>query len=85
MATANKLSEPGQFDLELANIITSEGVVVDLTASVVQVQFFESIESNSLTGYLVVQETVGLTNAGPLIGQEYLQILITTPSLKGKK
>ena len=85
MATANKLSEPGQFDLELANIITSEGVVVDLTASVVQVQFFESIESNSLTGYLVVQDTVGLTNVGPLIGQEYLQILITTPSLKGKK
>ena len=85
MTTSNKLSEPGQFDLELANIITSEGVVVDLTASVVQVQFFESIESNSITGYLIVQETVGLTNVGPLIGQEYLQILISTPSLKGKK
>ena len=85
MATANKLSEPGQFDVEIVNIITSEGVVIDLTESTIEINFFESIEANSLTGYIVLQDSVGATNIGPLIGQEYLQILISTPSLKGKK
>ena len=50
MATANKLSEPGQFDIEIVNIITSEGVVIDLTESTIEINFFESIEANSLTG-----------------------------------
>ena len=85
MTTTNKLSEPGQFDVETVNIITSEGVIIDLTESTIEINFFESIEANSVTGYIVVQDSVGATNIGPFIGQEYLQILISTPSLKGKK
>ena len=80
-----KLSEAGQFNFEVVNLITSEGNLTPVTDLTQQIEIYEDIQSNSITGYIFLQDTMGLTNIGPIIGQEYLQILITTPSLKGKK
>ena len=85
MASVKKLRQAGQFDLEIAKVITCEGTSIDIKDNVIEIQFSEDVESNSITGVIVFHETVGATNVGPLIGQEYLQILINTPSLKGKK
>ena len=40
-----KLSEPGQFDIEKAILITSEGVEVDLGKSISEIVLYESIEA----------------------------------------
>ena len=80
-----KLSEAGQFDLKKLVLTTSEGIEVDLSVSVNEIIFFEGIDSNSISGYINIFDTVGLNNAGPLIGMEYLQIVIATPSMKEKK
>ena len=87
MASVKKLRQPGQFDLEIAKVITCEGISIDLkeAAAVMEIEFSEDVGSNAILGFIVFHETVGATNVGPLIGQEYLQILINTPSLKGKK
>lgn len=85
MATTTKYQEPGQFDLQSATLITGEGTEVDLSNLVVQIEFYEDINANCVAGYIAIQDTVGLVNSAPIIGQEYLQILITTPSLTGQK
>lgn len=87
MVSVKKLRQPGQFDLEIARVITCEGISIDLkeAATVMEIEFSEDVGSNAILGFIVFHETVGATNVGPLIGQEYLQILINTPSLKGKK
>ncbi len=83
--STDKYQEPGQFDIKVVNLITGEGTEVDLKALVMGVQLYEDINANCIVGYITLQDTVGLTNAAPLIGQEYLQLHITTPSLSGKK
>jgi len=80
-----KLSEAGQFDLKKLVLTTSEGIEVDLSVSVNEIILFESIDSNSISGYINIFDTIGLNNAGPLIGMEYLQIVIATSSMKEKK
>lgn len=80
-----KLSEPGQFDIEKAILITSEGVEVDLGKSISEIVLYESIEANSITGHIAVFDTVGLSNIGPVVGMEYLKLVVGTSSLNNDK
>jgi len=82
---STKLTEPGQFDIQKLILITSEGVSVDLGKSVSEIVIYESIESNSIAGYIAIFDTVGLSNIGPVVGQEYLKLVISTPSLNKEK
>ena len=50
-----------------------------------EIVLYESIEANSITGHIAVFDTVGLSNIGPVVGQEYLKLVISTPSLNKEK
>lgn len=61
-----KLSEAGQFNFEVVNLITSEGNLTPVTDLTQQIEIYEDIQSNSITGYIFLQDTMGLTNIGPI-------------------
>lgn len=72
----------GDFNLATAEIITSAGAKINIESNIVQMDLFEDIESNSLAGEILLQDSAGFVSEGPIIGQEYLRLKIQTPSLR---
>ena len=81
---ANALQYPGQFEIEQIVLITSKNIEVDLSASVVALTLYEDIFSTTVTGELLIQDSVNLASTGPLIGQEYLKLKLRTPTFQDK-
>jgi len=78
------LNAVGDFELSKAELITSSGMVVDLSASIINITIFEDTTMSSLTGDILLQDSFALTSVGPIIGQEYLKLKIKTPSITDK-
>jgi len=72
----------GDFELVKAEIITSSGMVIDLSASILNITIFEDTSMTAVTGDILLQDSFALTSLGPIIGQEYLKLKIRTPSMK---
>ena len=75
------LSEAGQFEIEHCILLTSEGLEYDLSKSVAEIQFYESIYASAVSGSITLFDTFALSNIAPLIGQEYLRLKIRTPTI----
>jgi hypothetical protein len=78
----DKLNYAGDFSIEKAEIITSSGQIINISDNIVEINFYEDIFSVSITGDLVVVDTLNLVTNGPIIGQEQLQLRVTTPGFK---
>ena len=76
---AEGMTGAGDFIIEELVLITSNNLVVDLTASVVGLTLFESITDMCVSGTIAIQDSINLASYGPIIGQEYLHLKITTP------
>jgi len=79
------LTQAGQFVIEKATIFTSTGSEIPVHQSILEVSIYEDIYANSIYGELVIMNTIGLSSTGPVIGQEYLSIIISTPTLEDPK
>lgn len=77
----NALRFAGDVSIEKAVIITSRGVFQNITGQVLQVQVFEDIFAPFISGSLVIKDTLDLSNLFPLVGEEFLQLKISTPTL----
>lgn len=78
---ANFLRFAGDVNIEKAVITSSRGVYQDITGQLLQLQVFEDIFSPFISGSLVLKDTLDLSNLFPLIGEEYLQLRVSTPTL----
>ena len=76
------LQKAGDFKIDSAKIITSAGIEIDISASIIIITFFEDTGMMALSGNILMFDTVNLASIGPLIGQEYLKLKISTPSFK---
>ena len=74
----------GDFNLSKAEIITSSGLKLDISSSIINITFFEDIGQSAITGQILLQDPAGISSIGPIIGQEYLRLKIQTPTLKDK-
>ena len=79
---ANSLQYAGEFILERCELISSSGVAADISKVVVEINIFEDIFSNSLTGSIIITDTNNLADNMPIIGQEYISLKVVTPSLR---
>lgn len=77
---ADGINEAGDFKLEDARIKTTTGQIVNLTTSIIALTIFEDVESSAVTGTILLQDSIALTSIGPIIGQEYLYLKISTNS-----
>ena len=75
------LLRAGQYELQEAKIVSMNGTEVDLTLSLLSLTLFEDIFRFTISGVIVVQDSVNLSSMLPLIGQEYLILKISTPTL----
>jgi|TARA_R110000823_G_scaffold168705_2_gene301026 hypothetical protein len=74
----------GDFSIEEATLILSGGDELDISGVIVEIEFFESIDSPAISGIVTFVNTDGLSNLGPIIGQEFLKLKIKTPSYDEK-
>lgn len=77
----SNLQYAGEFELNELEIIASSGVTISLLKACLEINIYESIFSNSLTGNITVVDTNDLAQNMPFIGQEQLLLKISTPSL----
>ena len=74
----------GEFIIEELKLVTTTGLVVDLIGSVMGLTLFEDIFSMTVSGTIAIADSVNLASYGPLLGQEYLHLKISTPNFYDK-
>lgn len=77
----NTLQFAGDVFIEKLVVTTSAGKYQDITNQVIGIQIFEDIFSPFITGSLVIKDSLDLVNMFPLVGEERLDMKITTPAL----
>ena len=79
-----KLERAGQFVLDKCTIHTSSGNFYDLKEGghVNSIEFHEGVTSPYVHGTILFNNQGGLSNIGPIIGQETLELIIRTPSIE---
>jgi hypothetical protein len=85
MKSSTPIRFAGDVSIDKAIIITPSGFYQDIAAQVINVQIYEDIFSPFITGSLIVKESLDLVNLFPFIGEEFLDIQISTPTLENKK
>ena len=80
---AETLQFAGEFRLDACELISSSGITVDISKIIAEINIFEDIFSNALTGSIIITDTNNLIDNMPIIGQEYISLKITTPGLDG--
>ena len=79
---AKGLQTAGEFIIEELKLVTTSGLEVDLTTSVIGLTLFEDIFSMTISGTVAIADSVNLASYGPLLGQEYLHLKISTLTFK---
>lgn len=82
MQSTEQLRFAGDVSIDKVQIITQKGFYQDITAQILTIQFYEDIFSPFITGSIILKESLDLANLFPFIGEEYVDIEITTPTLK---
>mgnify|MGYP006186270135 FL=1 len=75
---ANSIQFAGEFILDKCELISSAGISADLSKIIAEINIFEDIFSNALTGSIIITDTNNLVDNMPIIGQEYISLKITT-------
>ena len=79
---AKGLQTAGEFKLDQLKLVTTSGLQVDLTTSVMGLSLYEDMFSMTISGTVAIADSVNLASYGPLLGQEYLHLKISTPTFK---
>ena len=77
----DKISTPGDVNLITAVIITLGGSTIDVSAMIGDLTLYEDIFSNTMSGYIMLEDSLDLINSIPLVGQEQFVVELTTPTL----
>ena len=75
---AKGIQTAGEFNIEELKLVTTSGLEVDLKTTVIGLSLFEDISSMTVTGQITVADSINLASHGPLLGQEYLYLKIST-------
>ena len=78
----SELNYAGEYDLLELNLHSSSGNVVNLENSYREINLFENMFSNTITGTILVLDIDNIIMNLPIVGQEYLSFKIQTPTLE---
>jgi SepF-like predicted cell division protein (DUF552 family) len=77
----NFLKFAGELDLEVLEITSmTSGVVIDISMLFMEINLFESLDSNTIGGHVTVNESLDIVSHLPLVGEEMLRIKYKTPT-----
>lgn len=81
----NSLRFAGDVTIDRVVLVTSRGGYQEIQGQMLQLQIFEDLFSPFMTGIISVKDTLDLSNVLPLIGEEYLELRVSTPTMPGAK
>lgn len=82
MQSKEQLRFAGDVNIDRVQIITQRGFYQDVTAQMLTIQIYEDLFSPFISGSIILRESLDLVNLFPFIGEEYIDIDISTPTLK---
>lgn len=71
----------GDVTINFVELVTSTGFIQNITSQVISIDLYEDIFSPFITGKLTIKDSQDLINLFPLVGQEYMNLSISTPTL----
>jgi len=85
MSVTTSTNYAGKYEVKELLIKTSSGSVLDLKNSVQAIDIYESIFSTSLSGSITILDVHNIAANGPIIGQEFMSLKLTTPNLDNQQ
>ena len=82
MDQTSNIKFAGDVVVNKVKVISSKGFFQDITAQVITIQYFEDIFEPFIKGTLIVKDSLDLVNLFPFVGEEYVELEISTPSLE---
>jgi len=82
---ATGINFAGEYQLKELLVYTSSGNIMNLTKAVQSIDIFEDMFSTALSGSITILDVDNIAENGPVIGQEYMTLKITTPTLDDKE
>jgi hypothetical protein len=82
MATSEKLRFAGDVSIEKVQVVKPSGFFQDIANQVITIQIYEDLFSPFISGSLILKESLDLINVFPFVGEEFLNLEITTPTMK---
>ena len=82
MQPSSVLRFAGDVTINKVLVITPSGFYQDIANQVRGIQIFEDLLSPFITGSIIVKDSLDLINLFPFVGEEFLELDITTPTLK---
>jgi hypothetical protein len=82
MATSETLRFAGDVSIEKVQVVKPSGFFQDIANQVITIQIYEDLFSPFISGSLILKESLDLINVFPFVGEEFLNLEITTPTLK---
>jgi hypothetical protein len=73
----------GDVNVDKVLVTTSRGVAQNVMGQMLQLQIFEDLFSPFITGSLILRDALDLTNVMPFIGEEFLELKVSTPTVPG--
>lgn len=81
MREGQSLKFAGEVSIDKVKIITSDGFYQDIAAQVINIQYYEDLFSPFISGSLIVKDSLDLVNLFPFVGEEFVELEISTPTL----
>ncbi len=79
------LTKAGDVQINSVTVTTSRGMSQDITAQAIGFDIYEDLFSPFMSGKIYVRDSQEITNLMPLIGEETVDISITTPEMQDGK
>jgi hypothetical protein len=84
MPTQDGIGYAIDFQIDSLMIVSSNGEAVDLRQVMGELNLYEDLFGNAMTGSLLINDTQNLINVLPIIGVEYLHVVLIKPSTPWK-
>jgi hypothetical protein len=79
--SSEQLKFAGDVNIDKVQLTNSRGLTQNITNQVLSIEYYEDIFQPFLTGSLVVRDTLDLTNVFKFMGEEFVEIEFSTPTL----
>jgi len=79
--STEKIRFAGDVLVKKVEVVNTSGFGQDILNQISGIQIFESLFDPFITGVLIVDDTLDLINLFPLVGEEFLNLDIVTPTL----
>jgi len=84
MAVDEQIKFAGDISIDQIQVVSTSGFSQNITNQVIALEIYEDMFSPFISGVLAVRESLDYINLMPLIGEEFINVKLHTPTFTGK-